>query len=304
MFYQERNLFSDGRAQGYSNMYSLMVDYVDREKELQNCFINFSVPSFDAITNGIKITMWESTKLKYNDVLILNKYKVIFVPSESLKNVFINSGITRPVEVFDPFINDIYCYKSHKEKSNLIFGLGFNKSVSRKNELNSIRYFLEAFENKNDVELWIKTDKEINIKDKKIKFFYDSFSELEMLEWYSNIDAFINLAKGEGIGMFNLESMAVGRPVIGNCFLSVEEYLNNENGYCVDYEIGPTDDKFFLNCGEWSFSKKLSVIETFQKIYYNREQLKIKGLLASKTVEKYKASISIPKLIKKLKFYV
>lgn len=303
MFYKE-DYFIEDRIKGYNNMYSLMKDYFSKEKDLEKLIINFSVPSFDACTNAIKITMWESTKLKINDVLLLNKYKVIFVPSESLKIIFINSGVTRPIEVFDPFVNDIYCYQPHKPKKNLIFGLGFNKSFNRKNEFNTINYFLETFKNKQDVELWIKTDQEIKIKDNKIKFFYDSFSNLEMLNWYSNIDVFINLAKGEGIGMFNLESMAVGRPVIGNSFLTVSDYLNEKNGYCVDYSLENPNELFFLNCGKWSISKKESVVKIFNNIYNNRDEIIEKGLLASKSVEKYKASISIPKLINKIKFYV
>jgi len=303
MFYKE-NYFIEDRVKGYNNMYSLMKHYFLKEKDLQNLIINFSVPSFDACTNAIKITMWESTKLKINDVLLLNKYKVIFVPSESLKNIFINSGVTRPVEVFDAFINDIYCYKPHKEKNILVFGLGFNKSFNRKNEFNTINYFLETFKDKNDVELWIKTDKEIKIKHNKIKFFYDCFLDAQMLEWYSNIDVFINLAKGEGIGMFNLESMAVGRPVIGNCFLTVSDYLNEKNGYCVDYDLENPNELFFLNCGKWSISKKESVVKILNTVYNNREEIKKKGLLASETVQKYKASISIPKLINKIKLYV
>jgi glycosyltransferase involved in cell wall biosynthesis len=304
MFYKEENFCVDSRVQGYSNMYSLMENYVKKEKELENCSINFSVPSFGAETNSIKITMWESTRLKYSDVLLLNKYKVIFVPSESLKNVFYESGVTRPIEIFEPFINDIFCYQPHRNKKKLIFGLGFNKSVTRKNEFNTIKYFLEAFEDKNDVELWIKTDKEINIENNKIRFFYAPFSDKEMLEWYSDIDVFVNLAKGEGIGMFNLESMAVGRPLVANCFLSVQDYLNKENGYCIDYDLNYTDDKFFSNCGKWAFSKKESVIKTFKNIYNNREQIKEKGFTSSKTVEKYKASKAVPELIKKLKLYV
>jgi glycosyltransferase involved in cell wall biosynthesis len=290
---------------GYFNMYSIFEKYADNEEFLQNSLITFGPPCGDDYTNGIKITMWETTKLRLNDALLLNKHKAIFVPSESIKKVFIESGVTRPIEVFDGFIDDVYTYQPHKDKNKLIFGLGFNKSLTRKNEINTIDYFLEAFEGIDDVELWIKTDQVVNIEDnEKIKIFYDNYSNEQMMDWYSNLDIFVSLSKGEGIGMFNLESMAVGRPLIANLFLTVQDYLNDQNGYLLDYDLVRPKELFYFDCGRWSSSKKESVINTFKQAYNNKHLIKEKGILASKTAERYKASIAVPKLIQKLKQYV
>lgn len=286
-------------------MYALFEKYARDYDFIKDSSISFATPTVNAYTNSVKITMWETTKLKLTDVLILNKHKAIFVPSESLKKVFIESGITRPVEVFDAFINDVYTYQPHKDKNTFVFGLGFNYSLSRKNEIQAINYFLEAFANTDNVELWIKTNQVLNIKDYgKIKVFYNIYSEEEMLDWYSNIDVFISLSKGEGIGMFNLESMAVGRPLIANPFLTVQDYLNKENGYPLEYDFEKPKDLFFFDCGQWSISKKESVINNFKHIYDNKNIVKEKGVLAAKTAERYKASIAVPKLINKLKLYV
>ncbi len=286
-------------------MYALFQRYAKDCDFIKNSCISFASLTVDTYTDSVKITMWETTKLRLNDVLILNKHKVIFLPSESLKKVFIESGVTRPIEVFDGFIDDIYTYQPHKDKNILVFGLGFNQSFSRKNEIQAINYFLETFADVDDVELWIKTNKVLNVKDcKKIKVFYDIYSEQEMLNWYSNIDVFISLSKGEGIGMFNLESMAVGRPLIANPFLTVQDYLNQENGYPIDYDLENPKELFFFDCGQWSISKKESVIKIFKHVYNNRHLLKEKGILAAKTAERYKASVAVPKLINKLKLYV
>lgn len=286
-------------------MYSIFEKYANNEETLKDSLITFGPPCSDDYTNGIKITMWETTKLRLSDAFLLNKHKVIFVPSESIKKVFIESGVTRPIEVFDGFIDDDYIYQPHKNKNKLIFGLGFNKSLTRKNEINTIDYFLEAFDGVDDVELWIKTDQTINTEDnEKIKIFYDIYSNEQMIEWYSNLDVFMSLSKGEGIGMFNLESMAVGRPLIANPFLTVQDYLNNENGYLIDYDLGKPKELFYFDCGLWSVSKKESVINTLKNIYNNRNLIIEKGVLASKAAEKYKASIAVPKLINQLKLYV
>jgi glycosyltransferase involved in cell wall biosynthesis len=290
---------------GYQNMYAFFEKYARDYDFIKDDSISFATPTVNTYTNSVKITMWETTKLRLNDVFILNKHKAIFVPSESLKKVFIESGITRPVEVFDAFIDDIYTYQPHKDKNTFVFGLGFNHSVSRKNEIQAINYFLETFADVDDVELWIKTNQVLNIKDYgKIKVFYDIYSEEEMLNWYSNIDVFISLSKGEGIGMFNLESMAVGRPLIANPFLTVQDYLNKQNGYPLEYDFENPKDLFFFGCGQWSISKKESVVNTFKHIYDNKNAVKEKGILAAKTAERYKASVAVPKLINKLKLYV
>lgn len=292
---------------GHQKMFAIFEKYAKDYNFLKNASFTLYDSVINSNTNTIKTTMWETNKLKINDVFNLNKHKVIFVPSESLKKIYIQSGITRPIEVFDPFIDDIYTYRPHIDKNVLVFGLGFNQNptVSRKNEIQTINYFLEIFADVNDVELWIKTDQILNIKkDQKLKFFYDVFTEDQMLDWYSNIDVFITLSKGEGVGMFNLESMAVGRPLIANPFLTVQEYLNNENGFPLDYDLEDPKDLFFYGCGQWAISKKQSVVNVLKNLYTNKDILKQKGILAAKTAERYKASVSVPKLINKLKLYV
>ena len=298
--------FDQQKPGGICELYYLFKEYLDKEKDLNNLIIDFVGVDFynENLINPIKITMWETTKLKLNVVLNLNKNKAIFVPSKALLYIFSASGVTRPLETFDGFIDDIYSYKDHVIKDKLIIGLAYNINFTRKNQYFAIECFQEAFKNDKDVELWIKTNEDLKFENQNIKVFNKCLSKEEMVSWYEQIDVCLSTSRAEGIGLFNLQSMACGRPIITNDFLTVGEYANENNSFIIPHSLIAPKDHVFGSGGLWADMKKNDVIEILRSIYKDRNLIYKLSRKASLDVDKYKASIAIPKLIQKLKKYV
>lgn len=289
---------------GFCEMHFLLKPYIDNHPILKDVDIDFSVSSYNSQHGAIKITMWETTRLKLEEVKLMNRCKVIFVPSRTLMYIFSASGVTRPIEVFDGFIDDIYTKKDFVQKNKLIFGMGYSVNYLRKNQYFAIECFKEAFEKIDDVELWIKTDEILNLEHNKIKIINGILTKKQIAEWYEQIDVFYTTSRGEGIGMFNLQSMACGRPIISNDFLTVADYANENNSFIIPHDLVIPNDIIFGRQGLWADMKKQDVIDTLRYVYNNKHLIYEKSKNLSEQVNKYKASVSIPKLIKQLEKYV
>ena len=289
---------------GFCEMHFLLKPYIDNNPFLKNVNVDFSVSSFNSDHDAIKITMWETTRLKLEEVKLINRCRVVFVPSVALMYIFSASGITRPIEVFDGFIDDCYSYKPPIKKNKLVIGMGYSVNHLRKNQYFAIQCFQEAFKNIDDVELWIKTDETLDIKDDKIKIINGVLSKQQIVDWYEQIDVFYSTSRGEGIGMFNLQSMACGRPIITNNFLTVSDYANEYNSFIIPHSLVVPNGVVFGRQGLWAEMKKDDVINTLHNVYYNRHLIEKKSENLSQQIDRYKASVSIPKLIKKIEKYV
>lgn len=293
-------------AGGLTEIYYIFKSYIDKERELDNLLIDFGgVHYFNPdLINSIKITMWETTRLHLNLALTLNKNRALFVPSLALMYIFSASGVNRPIEIFDGFIDDCYSYRDHIKKDKLIIGLAYNINFTRKNQYFAIECFLEAFKGNQDVELWIKTNEELKTEEKNIKVFNGFLTKEQMLDWYEQIDVSLSTSRAEGIGLFNLQSMACGRPIITNNFLTVGEYANENNSFIIPHTLISPTDHVFGKAGLWADMKKEDVVYILKKIYNNKNLIYNISKKASDDVKKYKASIAAPKLIQQLKKYV
>lgn len=298
--------FTPDVAGGLHEIYFLFKSYVDQEKDLDPLLIDFGgVHYFNHnLLNPIKITMWETTRLSLTLISTLNKNRALFVPSLSLMYVFSASGVNRPIEIFDGFIDDCYSYRDHIKKDKLIIGLAYNINYTRKNQYFAIECFLEAFKDNQNVELWIKTNEELKIEEKNVKVFNGFLTKEQMLDWYEQIDVCLSTSRAEGIGLFNLQSMACGRPIITNNFLTVGEYANENNSFIIPHTLISPTDHVFGKGGLWADMKKEDVVYILKRIYNDRNLIYNISKKASDDVKKYKASVAVPKLIQQLKKYV
>jgi glycosyltransferase involved in cell wall biosynthesis len=67
-------------------------------------------------------------------------------------------------------------------------------------------------------------------------------------------DCYVSLHRSEGFGLTMAEAMALGKPVIGTGYSGNVDFMNAENGYLVDYEIGRVgpDCEIYPADGEWA----------------------------------------------------
>lgn len=302
---------------GYKTLFCLIEKYLKKDEykifndkedfkdlDLLICSIGINNNLF---TSKCSLTMWETSKLSHLQVTNCNKHEILFLPSMWCKDVFKFSGVRSELVLFDAFISNTFAPVKFIEKDKLIIGVAFSStSASSRTNINRIiNCFTKAYDKKNDVELWIKcVDFQRKFVEDNIKIFNQNMSELELYDWYKNIDVFLCGSSGEGIGLMNLQSMACGRPLISHKFSTMGEYVNENNSFIYDYNLVTPRDIYYAGIGKWAEIDVESLIYQLNYIYNNRDKIYEKSINAVKDVQKYKEDISVMKFLNTLRNYV
>ena len=133
-----------------------------------------------------------------------------------------------------------------------LFVFDFNSVMARKNPLGLVEAFRRAFpEGRDGVSLVLKT---INGErhPESLAVLRDAAAERDdivVIDGYldahlkdvliASCDCYVSLHRSEGFGITLAEAMLLGRPVIGTGYSGPEDYLSEETGYPVRYQMVP-----------------------------------------------------------------
>jgi glycosyltransferase involved in cell wall biosynthesis len=230
-------------------------------------------------------SMWESTILPRFPVEELNTFaNRIYVPSKWTEEVFNLSGV-KNVEHLSLFVDDsIFNFKPKINLDKFTFAAGSCSSAStgnskRKNLDLILTAFRKAFKGVKDVELKFKISdcdksKLCNILDDRINFDYNYLTDDKMSDFLSQSDVFVTSSKAEGWGFFQIESLAVGRPVITPNFGGIKDFCNTENSFFVDYSEELASGGWGKSGGCWAEVKEESLIEKMRYCYENKDLIR------------------------------
>ena len=237
-------------------------------------------------------TMHETTTLPQEQVQALSRANALIVPSQWNASCFHAQGLSQPIHIcplgFDP---DYFSYTPMK-LDRCIFGAAGNPSLSvanRKNLDMAITAFGLAFPTERDVELRIKvlpTCPLANVNDERIKVDRAIFTMEELSRWTQALTAFILPSRCEGWGLYALQAMACGRPVIAAAFGGVTEFFNSLNGYPVDFKLVRPKD-CFSELGLWAEPSMESMIAQMRYVYRSRQLAEARGLVASASAKEF-----------------
>lgn len=177
----------------------------------------------------IAYSMFESTAIPPEWVTILNCYfDAVVVPDPFHQEIYESSGVQTPIFVL-PLVLDLKpCLaKPLKEKPNTPFVFGnLSACVERKNQLLLIKAFHRAFGNRSDVLLKINS----RYADSDYKQVIDDYikehgltnvivstvclDKHSYLNFFSSLDAYISISRGEGFSIQPREAMALGIPTL------------------------------------------------------------------------------------------
>lgn len=214
---------------------------------------------------NVGYTIWETDKLhdSWPDY-INNAVDKVLVGCEWNRDVFKNSGVTKPIGVVPHGItmeefDGIKPYNIKGVDDRFMFYSIFQWQ-ERKNPADLIKAYWHAFSGHDDVVLVLKTyrygynDAEKNMVRQnlidlkksmpmkhhpKIVLIPNMLSEDEIRGLHSRGDCYISLDRGEGFGLSGLSAGAVGNPIIVTGYGGVTEYARADNSYLVDYYLTP-----------------------------------------------------------------
>jgi glycosyltransferase involved in cell wall biosynthesis len=217
--------------------------------------------SFDA-KYIVGFSYWETTKLPCNWVSLMNKCNELWTTSSWARDVFINSGVTKPVYSFDLGVNtDAFKFADRSSLPYRPFTfIHIGSPSTRKNTQLVVDSFLRLFGNDENYRLIIKSNgppdaryyiNNINCgglyKRNNIKVIDYYLTDLELADLLANCNCMIYPTRGEGWGMAPFQAIATGLPTICTdqtactefAYLSVplEAEMSNANQFGI-YENG------------------------------------------------------------------
>jgi glycosyltransferase involved in cell wall biosynthesis len=192
-------------------------------------------------------TMFETDRIAPSMVEDINSYNFCIVPSTFCKKVFEESGVTVPIFVVPHGIDsEEFAFKEREEKPEFfVFGI-YGILTPRKGVHLAIEAFEKAFPYSQfpQVYLHIKSSHYIQYwkePDDPRVLTYDPIvlSRQNLVKILHNWNCLVHPSMGEGSGLTLVEAISTGMPVIATNFSGMTDYLSEETGYPVNYELIP-----------------------------------------------------------------
>jgi glycosyltransferase involved in cell wall biosynthesis len=139
---------------------------------------------------------------------------------------------------------------------------------------------MRAFPREGNVRLRVKAmprDDVAEPRDRRIEVIRKNMSQEELSNWYSSLTCFVSASRAEAWGLMHLQAMAVGRPVIACRFGGLEEFFDEDVGFCVDYHMGPATGRY-SGQGTWAIPDQNSLSQRMRDVYRNPSEVREKGV--------------------------
>lgn len=113
-----------------------------------------------------------------------------------------------------------------------------------------------------------------------------SLSGEELSGLMAACDCYVSLHRSEGFGLTLAEAMAIGKPVIGTGYSGNLDFMNAENSYLVDYELGRVgpDCEIYPPEGRWARPSVEHAAELMRRVAERPEEAAAIGVRARKDI--------------------
>ncbi len=147
-----------------------------------------------------------------------------------------------------------------------VFVFDYLSTVQRKNPVGLVEAFMRAFKPGEGPQLLIKT---INaplrpLAEEEVLWAAHGRPDIHLIDrslsaedldgLMAACDCYVSLHRAEGFGLTMAEAMAIGKPVIATGYSGNVDFMNAENSYLVEYDIGRVgaENEIYPPDGEWA----------------------------------------------------
>ena len=204
---------------------------------------------------------WESEYFPLEYILNISYFDEIWVPTLYCKEIISNyvnlpvNIVRYPIEInLKNSLNEDAASFYDKTKFNFLFMFDYNSTFERKNPLNLIKAFDEAFgKDDQSVMLTIKTSSSKRYANEKnallnavsdfknIKIVEKIFEKETLHHIIKNCNSYISMHRSEGFGLTMAEAMYFAKPVIATNYSGNLEFMNKRNSFLVPFKMVQVD---------------------------------------------------------------
>lgn len=235
-------------------------------------------------------TLWESTVLPGYGINTLNAYDMVVTSSEWNRETFVRCGVKVPVFVvplgFDPeFFGPTAAFNG---KITIFATAGRTAHGRERKGLDAVvRSFKAAFPYDPNVRLRVKVYTDCKITDAikgdmRIEVKRKHLNDDGLSDWLSHCHCFVSAACGEGFGLWQLQAMAMSKPLICAAYGGLREFVGPHNAYLVHYREVPSAENFD---GYWAQPDLGTMVEQMRYVHAHREEAANLGRFAAETVK-------------------
>jgi glycosyltransferase involved in cell wall biosynthesis len=115
--------------------------------------------------------------------------------------------------------------------------------------------------------------------DPRIKIFDRTMARQEVLGLIQSCDCYVSLHRAEGFGLGMVEAMNFGKAVIGTDFSGSMDFLNEQTGFPVSYELRPIQPNEYVwaEGQSWAEPNHQKAIELLKLVFEYPQLGKKKG---------------------------
>ena len=259
--------------------------YFQRGHFADEIVINHSVPDMfvKSSTYAIGYTFWETNRLPVDWVERCNEMDEIWTCTHAMREVFINSGIIKPVYEFKLGVDPkIYFPKKRTPHDQFTF-LSVGSPATRKNSQMSVNAFLKVFEGNNNYRLIYKSNGPPDariwthgmigpVEHPQIEVIDYEVSHEELAAIYDKSDCLLFPTSGEGWGNIPFQGIAKGIPTICTNVLACTDFAHMS--VPLDFVWGTKNmSGRYSNAGQWGepdfddlCDKMLYVANNYQEV--------------------------------------
>lgn len=212
---------------------------LDGNVDSADIIVNNSVPEAYVKNKNYSVgfSYWETNRLKDDWVRDMNKMDEIWTTSQSMVDIFIESGVKVPVYKFKLGINpDLFFPVKRSIKSKFTF-LCIGSPSTRKNSQVSVDAFLKLFDGNDNYQMIYKSNGPADarmykngvfskLEHPQIKVIDYLVSEQELADIYDLCDCVLYPTSGEGWGLLPFQGIAKGIPTICTNATACTEYAS------------------------------------------------------------------------------
>ena len=278
----------------------------------------------------IPFIIWEGTSVPKYWMKYLEdpRVKQIWVPSEHIKLALVDKPESPLLEkikviphgvdlnIFNP--DEIKEVASEKQPFTFLANKGWSQGINDRGGIQwLLKAYTEEFTKDDDVVLRLKINPSYFVrpfdfhaeadtigikkteKSPAVLLSTDSV-DFKMMPTFYNGDVFVSPTMGDAFNIPCLEAQAMGVPVITTDFGGQTDYVDQENGWLINYELVDSPDMNYEGI-KWAKPDIEELRKTMRDCFENQEKIKEKGKLSRENARKFTWKESAKKAIAALK---